>query len=62
MQSENPRISINFDREITYSKLMNKGCAFREGVPGHHLQLEAFKNSNLDFFRKNLVCNNIILI
>ncbi|KAN0041419.1 hypothetical protein ACTFIV_003958 [Dictyostelium citrinum] len=57
-KSENPRISINFDREITYSKLMNKGCAFREGVPGHHLQLEAFKNSNLDFFRKNFISNS----
>ncbi|KAK5581047.1 hypothetical protein RB653_001075 [Dictyostelium firmibasis] len=56
--SENPKISINFDREITYSKLMNKGCAFREGVPGHHLQLEAFKNSKLDFFRKNFISNS----
>ncbi|EGC28708.1 hypothetical protein DICPUDRAFT_59227 [Dictyostelium purpureum] len=56
--SENPRITINFDREIAYSKLLNKGCAFREGVPGHHLQIQASKASNLDFFRKNFISNS----
>ncbi|KAF2069726.1 hypothetical protein CYY_008956 [Polysphondylium violaceum] len=57
--SENPRISINFDKELAYSKLLNKTCAFREGVPGHHMQLAITnQQDSLDLFRKNFICHS----